>query len=418
MKRSPVQFRQRAVLFSLKFRSYNTMIRNFAALILSIWFCPVFADITQNCDKKNICSSIETENDETSVYLQAKNLIPGTHITVYTAIEGSNIETEPQSPISIVLNDPEKKKVLTFKKKENAETPVSLAVLTVAYYGNLSAIHDDTYVYTLPYEGKSWISVGYNSGEEHKGGGAYSLDFVLPEGTPLLAARDGIVVETEDKFTEGRRDPKLIDKANRIVIEHSDGTVAIYGHLKAKGVFVKPGEKVVAGQKIGLSGDTGFSTGPHLHFEVYKPEEHRKKKSFATIFKTESEEKEYLSEENAYWTPDGKIPPGFPITNLEQFCISHSIPDPDKSTPCPDKIQTKRKFYLSIPIYKSGPYTFKAEFISLKTKKTSFTFQEKIPGGINFEAWEIQPVLSVGKYKIKFYLEEKEIGERSLQILP
>lgn len=418
MKRSPVQFRQRAVLFPPKFRSYNMMIRRFAALILSFFVCPLFADSIQNCDKKNICSSIETENDQTSVYLQAKNLIPGTHITVYTAIEGSNIETEPQSPISFVLNDPEKKKVLTFKKKENAEASGPVSVLAVAYYGNLSAIHDDAYVYTLPYEGKSWISVGYNSGEEHKGGGAYSLDFVLPEGTPLLAARDGIVVETEDKFTEGRRDPKLIDKANRIVIEHSDGTVAIYGHLQSKGVFVKPGDKVSAGQKIGLSGNTGFSTGPHLHFEVYKPEENRKKKSFATIFKTESEEKEYLSEENAYWTPDGKTPPGFPITNVEEFCFSQSIPDPDKTSSCIDKIQTKRKFYLSIPIYKSGPYTFKAEFISLKTKKTSFTFQEKIPGGINFEAWEIMQILIPGKYKIKFYLEEKEIGERSLQILP
>ncbi|WP_279305808.1 M23 family metallopeptidase [Leptospira haakeii] len=394
------------------------MIRSFAAFILFIWFFPLFADNNQNCDKKNICSSIETENDETSVYLQAKNLIPGTHITIYTAIEGSNIETEPQSPISFVLTDSDKKKVLTFKKRENTEAPVSVAVLAVAYYGDLSAKHDETYVYTLPYEGKSWISIGYNSGEEHKGGGAYSLDFVLPEGTSLLAARDGIVVETEDKFTEGRRDPKLIDKANRIVIEHSDGTVAIYGHLKSKGVLVKPGDKVVAGQKIGLSGNTGFSTGPHLHFEVYKPEENRKKKSFATLFKTESEEKEYLSEENAYWTPDGKTPPGFPITNLAEFCISNSIPDPDKPSSCPDKLQAKRKIYLSIPIYKSGPYTFKGEFISLKTKKVSFTFQEKIPSGINFEAWEIQPVLSAGKYKIKFYLEEKEIGERSLQILP
>lgn len=339
-------------------------------------------------------------------------------MTVYLSIEGSNIETDPPSPISFVLDSSEKKKALTIKKKENSQSSGSISVLAVAYYGNLTAVHNDTYIYTLPYEGKSWISVGYNSGEEHRGGGAYSLDFVLKEGASILAARDGIVVETEDSYTEGRKDPKLIDKANRVVIEHSDGTVAIYGHLQPKGVLVKTGEKVLAGQKIGLAGNTGFSTGPHLHFEVYKPEENRKKRSFATLFKTESEEKEYLSEENAYWSPDGKTPPGFPMTNLEEICIGNSVPNPDKLEVCQYKIKAKQTFYLSIPIFKSGPYLFKAELISGKTKAAVFKLEEKIPGGINFQAWEIQTDLAPGKYKAKFYLEEKEIGEKSLQILP
>ncbi len=392
-------------------------------IILSLFFfCFVVSNFAQttnpSCDAKNVCAWIESNEKESAVFLQARSLPMGTHMTIYTAVEGDDIETVPITPLSFVLEGNEIKKVLVLKKKENANPSSSSRILTVSYYGKLKAVHEDSYVYSLPYEGKSWISTGYNSGNEHRGDSAQSIDFSLPEGTLLLAARDGIVVETEDKYTVGKKDPLLIDKANRIIIEHNDGTVAIYGHLKPDGVLVKPGDKVSAGQRIGFSGNTGYSTGPHLHFEVYRPEENRKKTTFPTLFLTEAGEKEFLSEENAYWHPDGEKFPGFPITNVNAICIGGNAPEEGKANICSETISVKKPFFLTLPVYKAGPYIFQAEFLGPKGGKPILTLKDKIPNGITSIVWKIPPQIQPGKYKIKFQLEEKEIGERDFKILP
>jgi murein DD-endopeptidase MepM/ murein hydrolase activator NlpD len=57
-------------------------------------------------------------------------------------------------------------------------------------------------------------------------------------------------------------------RANFVRILHDDGSMALYAHLKTGGVLVRVGQQVQAGQQIGLSGNTGFTTGPHLHFAV------------------------------------------------------------------------------------------------------------------------------------------------------
>ncbi len=57
---------------------------------------------------------------------------------------------------------------------------------------------------------------------------------------------------------------------NELGIKHSDGTYAVYAHLKYKGAFVKVGDKVKQGQSIGLSGNTGWSSEPHLDFSIFK----------------------------------------------------------------------------------------------------------------------------------------------------
>jgi murein DD-endopeptidase MepM/ murein hydrolase activator NlpD len=49
---------------------------------------------------------------------------------------------------------------------------------------------------------------------------------------------------------------------------HEDGTMAVYAHLQPESVIVRPGQRVNTGQRLGASGNTGFSTGPHLHFAL------------------------------------------------------------------------------------------------------------------------------------------------------
>jgi murein DD-endopeptidase MepM/ murein hydrolase activator NlpD len=138
--------------------------------------------------------------------------------------------------------------------------------------GNASAKHDDSYVYQLPYATGQWHKVDQSFGGSfsHTGSLYYAVDFTMPEGTPVLAAREGFVVMTESSQREGGPERSFRDKANCVLIEHTDGTIGAYMHLKQNGVLVKTGDIVGRGQVIGYSGATGWATGPHLHFSVHR----------------------------------------------------------------------------------------------------------------------------------------------------
>ena len=86
------------------------------------------------------------------------------------------------------------------------------------------------------------------------------LDLAAPLGTPIHAVTDGMVKEAGPASGYG----------NWIQVQADDGTVTMYGHMAGSGVLVSKGQKVTAGDVIGLVGSEGFSTGPHLHFEVWK----------------------------------------------------------------------------------------------------------------------------------------------------
>ncbi|MGR8978473.1 MAG: peptidoglycan DD-metalloendopeptidase family protein [Gammaproteobacteria bacterium] len=96
----------------------------------------------------------------------------------------------------------------------------------------------------------------------------YAVDIAMPEGTPVYAARSGTVMEVEDDFFKGGTNKAYSNEANSIRILHEDGSMAIYAHLELEKAQVYPGLQIKAGQLIGYSGNTGFSSGPHLHFAV------------------------------------------------------------------------------------------------------------------------------------------------------
>ncbi|TWI09431.1 peptidoglycan DD-metalloendopeptidase family protein [Aerolutibacter ruishenii] len=97
----------------------------------------------------------------------------------------------------------------------------------------------------------------------------YAVDFAAPVGTPVLAARAGLVMQVESDFERaGLNQEKYGGRANFVRILHEDGSMGLYAHLKSEGVQARVGQRVVAGQQIGLSGNTGFTTGPHLHFVI------------------------------------------------------------------------------------------------------------------------------------------------------
>lgn len=101
----------------------------------------------------------------------------------------------------------------------------------------------------------------------------YAIDIVMPEQTAIYAARGGIVVEVAHSNFRGGVDlAKYGAKANVVKIMHDDGSFAIYAHLSWDSIRVRPGQRVRRGENIAASGNTGFSTGPHLHFVIVRNE--------------------------------------------------------------------------------------------------------------------------------------------------
>ena len=101
-------------------------------------------------------------------------------------------------------------------------------------------------------------------------------------------ARGGLVVETRADVTQTGTDPALKDSypVNAIYVRHADGTVGGYLHLQHEGVLVYPGQTIQTGQPIGRSGNTGYSSEPHLHVEVQAPRDDSSFKTFPVFFQT------------------------------------------------------------------------------------------------------------------------------------
>jgi murein DD-endopeptidase MepM/ murein hydrolase activator NlpD len=98
----------------------------------------------------------------------------------------------------------------------------------------------------------------------------YAIDFAMPEGSAVHAAREGVVINVAHRFYRGGLAPSNQDEANFVQILHDDGTNAIYAHLQMDSIRVRPGQRVARGEYIANSGNTGFSSGPHLHFAVLR----------------------------------------------------------------------------------------------------------------------------------------------------
>lgn len=273
-----------------------------------------------SCAKNGICNQLVVKDG--SVYLRIQNRnknIPYSLEIKFTKFENLDIDSEHLEYLVLDKNDT--KDIGPYNLLDSSQT-WKLYYNYRAKIGNINLEADTNYVYRLPYSGKFRLLQGYNGEFSHKGKNA--LDFIMPEKTPILAAREGVVVELEQKFNKGGVDRFYYDKANFISILHEDGTLARYLHLMQNGVKVRLGENVKRGQLIGLSGNTGYSSDPHLHFQVSKQSWESSPNSESTIptlFQTESKLSEYLTASNIYWHEDQplSIVP-FLSEDLIEFC--------------------------------------------------------------------------------------------------
>jgi murein DD-endopeptidase MepM/ murein hydrolase activator NlpD len=145
---------------------------------------------------------------------------------------------------------------------------------------------DSSYIYGLPYEeGESHLLVqGYFSSFTHRERAA--LDFKMKRGTKICAAREGVVVRLKEDGDRGGLKKRYRPYGNYVIIQHADSSRAGYWHLQKDGVLVNLGDTVQKGQVIALSGKTGYSFTPHLHFLVWSTDNRRQWRQVATRFQT------------------------------------------------------------------------------------------------------------------------------------
>ncbi len=153
------------------------------------------------------------------------------------------------------------------------ETSLYLPHLQAEYVFGDPKATPDGFLYQLPFEkGKEFfISQGFGGSFSHNTKESlFAVDFALPEDTPVCMARSGIVVQASSHYTLGKTDEFYKNRGNYLLVLHADGTFALYGHLKPGSILVSVGSKVPTGACVARSGNTGFSTGPHLHFVVQR----------------------------------------------------------------------------------------------------------------------------------------------------
>lgn len=125
-----------------------------------------------------------------------------------------------------------------------------------------------SYRYPLPWRGGPFrLSQGAEGQYSHFGPkNRYAMDIAMPVGTQIIAARAGVVVKIENSQSGRGTDPS----GNFVRVLHDDGTMGVYLHLKQGAVSVREGQRVTVGSPLALSGNTGNSSGPHLHFVVQR----------------------------------------------------------------------------------------------------------------------------------------------------
>lgn len=202
------------------------------------------------------------------IYGSNSSIIP---YTMELSVNQKNLKSDKQFPLKTVLEPNTQNVLIATLTQDNKKKGWSYGSQFTYYPGDYQAIHDDNFAYALPFPAgeKYLMSQGYNGRFSHSGKNA--LDFTMPVGTKVIAARGGIVTEIKEDSNRGCSNRDCLGLANLITIMHDDGSFADYVHLKKKGALVKVGDRVKRGDVIGLSGNTGFTSGPHLHFEVYLP---------------------------------------------------------------------------------------------------------------------------------------------------
>lgn len=205
-----------------------------------------------------------------SVTFVLRNLLHAPLTVELAPGEGRGASVRMLSPLHVTIGALKRLEVARIRGTDPLE-PGEADFSYSAVIGDPAAVHDDRVTYAWPFPPSAFarLTQGPGGPTHHDSYSRYAIDLAVPEGTPVLAARAGVVVFLENRYFESGLDlDKFLTRSNQVRILHDDGSMGSYAHLYPDSIDLEPGQRVEVGEQIGLSGNTGFSSGPHLHFVV------------------------------------------------------------------------------------------------------------------------------------------------------
>jgi hypothetical protein len=253
----------------------------------------------------NVAVATQREGDVTHFYVTNRELC---EVTMTFTVKLDNLKSCAQFPYTITLPPHQVTEAFSLAPVDPSK-PWGFDYTNYFKLGSACAEPDDSFVYQLPFPtgARFKVTQGYNGTFSHTGANQYAIDWKMPEGTPVRAARGGLVVRVKDDSNTGGASMDYDRYNNYVLIRHNDGTLGQYCHLKKGGCVVKPGQVVTTGQLIAHSGNTGFSSGAHLHFCVFKTLNGRERISIPTKFQTATDTAVTLTEGETYRAVGGPV---------------------------------------------------------------------------------------------------------------
>lgn len=257
----------------------------------------LFFQLSLLAQKRDIQVYREFVDGKTIVYADNNEFCP---VSVVIRTELVNMKSSLKKAFVLVPAQT-KKFVVTELTVVDKTKKVSFKYQSSFFLGDIDLRkYDINFPYELPYnKGEEYlIGQGYNGTISHQN--EFALDFIMPIGTEILASRDGIVVDVQDKNSGNCMKKECAENNNFIVIYHEDGTFAEYTHIETSSAIVKKGDSIKTGDKIALSGNVGWSSGPHLHFFTFVPDIEKGRISIKSKFRTKGKKLEFLEEKESY----------------------------------------------------------------------------------------------------------------------
>lgn len=255
---------------------FSTLTRSAKTLATLCWLS--FASITYSETTENVDSEADS-----LIHIEMREASKSYDVWVYntgwspitlTVELRPNTELTPKQWVDFPTTLPPHAALLVFSI-DKADVDISEVVFrpwTNHLPGSMNV--DDDVVYKLPCDCSTLCRVSQGKGSEstHIGRNRNAVDFDFPEGTPVLAISDGTVVDlhSDSQTTCSENSPQCNEHLNFIEVATRDGALIEYLHLQYDGVFVELGDKVITGQVIALSGNTGYSSAPHLHVAILR----------------------------------------------------------------------------------------------------------------------------------------------------
>lgn len=233
----------------------------------------------------------------------AENLLAHPVTLTLTPDKLENVVPSVPLPLTVCLAAHQKLSLVSWRQK-SSWLPWRARYKYTCVEGNLRPRHDPDAVYRLPFRGTHRVVQGYHGKFSHRGFDEYALDFGMPEGTPVYAARAGVVVFVETRFKDSGTTDFYRRRANQVRVLQDDGTLAEYLHLRPAGSPLHEGDALQPGDLVGYSGHTGYASGPHLHFAVFGARDGAHKQTFPIRFQLDADHPpRQLQEGQSYTAP-------------------------------------------------------------------------------------------------------------------